>query len=475
MTELADEIRSLFIEKLGREAQRDKTLGDTFDEQRDFILDPSPLKSALCGRRAGKTVAAAKILRLGATEMPDAASLYLSMTRGQAKNIMWNVLKKECGSGFEFSEIELTAKAENGHRIICSGADNPGMLERLRGTAYYKVVVDEPASFNPEYLRYLIEDILTPAMADYGPSAQLSAIGTPNAICGGYFFDITNRDLGWSVHKWTLRENALFPYWRNNPNWEEIADQYLKSVLVKMNWDEQNPIYQREYLGRWVRDDSSIVYRLNRDTNTYSELPGLDYQTIIGVDLGYDDATAFEVVGFSEESPLVYELDGFEQTGMIPTEVSEKLKEFIAIYRPIAIVCDTGGLAKAIVEEMKRRFSLPVKPAEKTKKLDYIEMLNDDLRTGKIKVRADSPLIDEWAILQWDKDRKKEDERFKNHRSDAFLYAWRESLHWNHRPKTVIPHKFSPERAQWEADEMLRQWQERYQDTSKQNWWKKTP
>ena len=54
-------------------------------------------------------------------------------------------------------------------------------------------------------------------------------------------------------------------------------------------------------------------------------------------------------------------------------------------------------------------------------------------------MREGCEILDEWDLLQWDEDRRKEDSRFENHLADACLYAWRESKHYTYREAVVPP------------------------------------
>lgn len=473
-----EEYRFLLEERARRLEREMASLSGLFAEQVKFVEDPSPRKAAMCSRRAGKTYASGALLLKNAQKYANGASLYLALTRGQAKNIMWPVLRRQIQEmglqGVDYNEVELVAKLDNGHRIICSGADNPGMLERIRGGAYASAVIDEAASFTDLRLNYLIQDILVPAMADYG-GGELAMIGTPNAACAGYFHDVTTGSVpNWTVHKWSILDNGKFPQWVGKQGWRTLAEKYVAKVMVEMSWDLENPTYLREWCGKWVRDQNSLVY-FHDESNLYSELPGLEYETVIGVDLGYDDATAFEVIAFSHETNVAYEVDSFEQSGMIPGDIAAVLRDYQERYEPISIVIDTGGLGKAISEEFKRRYQIPVKAAEKTKKNDYITMLNDDLRNGRVKVRSGGDLSQEWDLLQWDGgDKRREHPAYKNHLSDAFLYAWRESLHWTHRPQAVVPSVHDPHRPQWEAAEMERRVEEQWQENQSKEWWMTT-
>ena len=120
------------------------------------------------------------------------------------------------------------------------------------------------------------------------------------------------------------------------------------------------------------------------------------------------------------------------------------------------MVCDEGGLGKSMVEEMRRRYALPIKPAEKRQKHAYIQYFNDGLQTNRILFHPGSPILDEWDLLQWHENRTKEDPRFENHLSDAALYGWRECRHWLYEEPSPEVVRGSPE---WYARQEEIMWQ----------------
>jgi hypothetical protein len=97
-------------------------------------------------------------------------------------------------------------------------------------------------------------------------------------------------------------------------------------------------------------------------------------------------------------------------------------------YKPVAEVCDEGGLGKAIAEELNYRFNLNLKPAQKQHKLGYIELLNSALAAGDLLiVDEERGLAEEWMDLPWKDDgHTMEDPKHDNHLADARTYAWRE-------------------------------------------------
>jgi len=141
------------------------------------------------------------------------------------------------------------------------------------------------------------------------------------------------------------------------------AGEYLDKKKHSKGWADDNPVYLREWCGRWVRSDDSLVYRYHSH-NIVDGLPDdHDFEYILGVDLGYHDATAFVVMAYSRDLPHVFIVDCHKQSKMLPTDIAERISDLADEYDFNRIVADTGGLGKSIVEEFKVRYGLPIYPA----------------------------------------------------------------------------------------------------------------
>lgn len=411
-----------------------RLIDDSFSAQTQFLEDSASLLVVLCTRRAGKSYGAALKLLRAAYEHPGASCLYIALTRDSAKRILWkDVLKtinREMNLGASFNETSLAMTLRNGSIVYLLGADtDEEEKQKLLGQKYAAVVIDEGASFSID-LRELVYGILKPAVADYRGSIAL--IGTPGNLKKGLFFELTNgqdpltpgtwKKDGWSGHRWSAADS---PHMRDK--WaEEIAELKASNPLI-----EDTPLFQQHYLGRWVIDESKLVYRYQPGRNDAAELPRLhhsdEWSYVLGVDLGYDDPTAFVVVAFSNFQRELYILEASAESGLDVTATAERIRGLMERHEFSRIVIDNAN--KQAVEEMKQRHSLPLHPADKTGKEDFIEIMNGDFIQGYIRLlpQAKEAMGTEYAELIWDdkSDKRREHPSCANHKADAALYAWR--------------------------------------------------
>lgn len=394
-----------------------------FPEQINFIRDPSRRKAAICSRRSGKSFAAGRYLIQEALDCDNTVCVYIARTREAAKRILWVSLKEanqQYRLGIRFNNSDLIAAFPNGSQIMFTGANDASDVDKLRGAAFSLAVLDEAAFFNIN-VKELVREVLSPALLDHDGS--LVMISTPNSACTGFFYDITEKEKhNFSVHSWTIKDN---PYMSHAVR---SVEKDIKNGIL----NPADPSYKREYLGLWVRDDQDIIYAYDED-NLFEEVPeSNDWEYVLGVDLGYHDATAFVVAAWSPDYPHLYFVDEYKQTKMLTSEVEEKIHRFMSDYNFSSIVMDTGGgSSRMVLETFKQRSSLPIKPAQKTNdKVGIMKMMNSDIKNGTIQVSKGMELLKEWDKLQYNRSGTAEDRRYENHLSDAALYAWLESRHY---------------------------------------------
>jgi len=421
----------------------------------------------LCGRRAGKSYTIASWLLEGAMEESDTLSLFISLTSGSAKRIVWQIFRDLCRKHeikARFNELELRVDLPNGSKIWLSGAPDRPSIERFRGLKLKRAAIDEAGSF-PPYLRDLIEDVLEPALVDL--QGHLLLAGTPGPIPSGLFYDITFHGApGWQRFHWTILDNPTIPH----------ARAWLEDRREKRGWDTSNPTYRREWLGEWVHDDTALVLPYDPSRNGCHGLPpgGFEWQYGLGVDLGYSDDSAFVVTAWNENLKEVFVARSYKKPKMIPSKIAEEVKKLDHIFGfQGRIVMDAGGLGKGYVEEMVQKWCLPIRAAEKREKSNYARLLAGELRDGRIKivVSENRDLIDEMSVLRWDDDREKIADGQVDHLCDAFLYAWRDTKHYESRPAKA---KYDPGTDDYwneQADQMLEEEVQRMMDQGNRPWW----
>jgi hypothetical protein len=319
------------------------------------------------------------------------------------------------------------------------GADLSNFIRRLRGRKFAGVAVDECQEFGV-HIQTLVDDILTPSIADY-TDGWLALTGTPGCVPAGMFFDITQLGkYGYSLHKWSILNNPFMP----NPA------AFIEDLKTKREWDDSNPTLRREWRGEWVLDVESLWVRYNEAKNNYSVLPPLPaphkYNYIMGVDIGYNDADAIAVLAWSEVSKETYLVREVIAKKQGITELVEQIQVLSKEFDISKIVMDEGALGKKIGEEIRRRHGIPVTAADKMRKQENVEILNDNLRTGKFKAKEKSRFAQDSYIVQIDWDKSTPDRivvKKKPHSDiiDAVLYAFKESpaFAWEAPKPTLRP------------------------------------
>ena len=424
-----------------------------FPEQLAFIKDPESFATAVCSRRSGKTVGCASDLVNTTQVRPGTISLYITLSRASAKRIVWPEIleinrKFQLGGVTNIADLSMTFP--NGSVIYLSGAKDKSEIEKFRGLPLALCYIDEAQAFG-SFIQELIDDVISKALYDY--NGRLRIIGTPPPIPVGYFHKICH-SLEWSHHKWNmlvnpwlLKKSGLTPM--------QLIEKDCKRKGVTID----DPGIQRECFGNWRTDSNALVFKYVKELNDYVELPTVkgtgNWNYIIGIDLGFDDADALAVLAYHDNLNAVFLVEEITRTKQTLSDLVDLIAAKIGRYNPHSIVMDAGGLGKKIVESISSRFSIGIKAAEKSRKFEYIELLNDSLRTGKFYAKETGKFAEDTQKVEWDRDKSTGDrlvvsDRFHSDITDAVLYAFRESLHFLSEP-TVD--KIRPGTAEWRIKE----------------------
>lgn len=394
--------------------------------QYEAIIDPAPYSTEVTTRRAGKTTGRAADHIDTALRHARTNSLYVTLTRSNAKKIFFpivNEINMKYHLGAEPNISDLCFRYPNGAMIYLAGVNDQMAIHNFRGMKFKLVTIDEPQSMR-SYIEELINDVLGPALIDEDGRLRLS--GTPGPIPAGYFYDICKSDK-WRHHFFTMFENPFL----DNP------EKRLKMELERRGVTVDDPSIQREFFGQWVVDQDSLVIKYLEKAH-FEDLPKAKWEHILSVDFGFEDADALAVIAFSHALPDAYLREELVKKKQGITEIAHQIQKMVEIYKPLKIVGDFGGLGKKIAEELRRRFSIPIVAADKNRKYEYIELLNDAIRTGRFRAKSNSLFAQDANLLEWEIDYESQkrvvSDRFHSDIIDAVLYGFRESLHYLFEP-----------------------------------------
>lgn len=428
---------------------------DCFEQQRQILDAGNEWESILCTRRAGKThgLGARHIQALMTN--PTLPSLYVTLTQEHSMGNLANYLttaNKAWDLGLKWRDNKLCHP--RGGYIWLAGCKDKREAEKFRGYKFSDVTIDEGGTHRDEVLRWLIYDVLSAALTDVGAPLRIS--GTPGPVPTGLFWALTTGEdpntPGWTTRSWSLFDNPHHNWYRN----PELARIYRET---KLRIPESHPTWIREYLGKWCLDTTALIYHADPLKNHFAELPPGFYRTTLGVDVGYEDETAFVVCSSQWGQPTVYVRHAHGKNHMLPSDIASEIRRLTALYGVQEVYMDSGGLAKTILIQMQNDYGLAVEPAEKHDKVGAIERVRDGLQRGELLVDpvAAKPLLDEWNVLVWDmKDGRRtiqgHRERMPDHNADALLYAYRPHLH--QRPPIAPPELTTEQRLAQEQAQM---------------------
>lgn len=425
--------------------------------QQQILVDHSNKIYLMAGRRSGKSEADQFKGIEKAITTREARILYIGLTITKCEQIFRKPIEEKLTSlGIKHSfKAEGYLELENGSQIYFGGNSTMPERDRYRGFKWDLVFIDEAQS--QPALPILIHEILEPTLLDRKGTLVLS--GTGPKIRGTYWEEVwTNIDKYKATrYNWNITQNPFIP------DYEEV----LEKIKKEHSWADTDPTYLREYLGKISYDDDAMLYRFT-DANFYTEQeftnwingqPIGDIKFTAGLDYGFADYSAFNIICYSESKPekfVIWE-DKFNRSSV--TELAERVKkgiEYVAtsqlfnrtqslpnmpftfqsagqmsISKDFYIFCDTNE--QMISKELYNTYGIPTLNAIKYEKALAIEMLQEEVRRGYLKVKdKNSHFYDESLKTVWKRDDKDEltheidNDTFHPDMMDSVLYALRQ-------------------------------------------------
>lgn len=427
---------NLLLNELNRRLAPVRIYESLFAEQQQVIDASSRFIGILTPRRAAKSWTICALMIMCCLKKKAARCLYLGLTRTSVKRIAWDIICRICDEhniAYKANKVDLIIYIDDSS-IELGGADGPkDYTERYLGAQYDVVAIDEAGSFNPKVLDYLIDTVISPTLID--KRGILLLAGTPRPIETGRYYEVTTEFPDrWQVFSWDTSKN---PHMKRQ--WELEIQELIKENpnITKEAW------FIREFLGKWCKDASDLVYKYDERINNITELPKCSFQYVLGMDIGWNDPCAFVVGAYTKKDDNLYIVEDYKKSEMYIDDIASKLEYFLNKYPSLIIVAD--GQNKTVIQEIRKRHSIPIIAAKKEDKQAWIEIVNTEFLIGKIKIlNSCNGLIEELKHLPWDYKKdgtRKEHDAFDNHESDSLLYLARYCYNY----KNVIERKLTEE------------------------------
>lgn len=400
------------------------------EQQRVFDDDIDPKMIVICSRRAGKTeLNARKIVKVCLSK--ESPVLYINKTFENAIRQMFDLVLENANVCelpiLRASKSEGYIEFANGSSVKFGGCNDLPSIDKFRGYKFKLVIIDEIGHI--KNTKYLIDEVLTPATADF-KNAQMVFTGTPPRT-KNFATKLWNSNI--RKFHWTFEQNPFIPN----------AHGFIERVCKEKGLTMDDPYIQREYFGNMdAYDTDAIVFNHYR---TYENLPQdhIPTRVYIGVDFGYVDDNAIITVSvdFIKREAYVIAQDVFDKAGAeeIMTRVQkahidalEYMNNYYSddkeIRGRVKIITDTNE--PALASDMQNKYGLPVEKAYKYDLAGSINELAAEIRT-RCFIKKGTPLEDEFQRTVWKRDEEDkllpeiDDDAFHPNAAHALRYAAR--------------------------------------------------
>jgi hypothetical protein len=361
----------------------------------------------LCGRQAGKTRLVALWLLVGAMLMPESINLYLSLTKESAKRNIWPELRAVGAMlGLDDSCFKLhggIVTLPNGSQVLVMGTDDTKTIESWRGPKLFRVAVDEMGAQPPEWVEYLIREILWWTVMRNNGAFLLA--GNPGLLPHGYWYGLTKpgSESDPNFHAWTVRENPGIPH----------ASEFIAETLAEFGWTEESPGYIRSVLGQWVHDPSAVVYPFTLERNGVDALPvfgahdviipAKSWSFIVSASVADPETVAAVVWAWHRSVAGVFAVEAWSEA-LDPDAGIERVVDAVARHPGARCIVDPGELGEEHVMAIRRRWRLPAVVALKADKPSAIRETRGGVLSGAAKFvngKATLALRDAWNVTGW--------------------------------------------------------------------------
>lgn len=397
-----------------------------------FVSAATRFNAVVCSRRAAKSHSAVRRAARILLAKPGARVCYVTLIRRNAKKYFASPLHSlavKKGVECELNSSDLMLEFGNGSFAQALGCTDLSEVETVLGDQWDLAIIDEAQSFRDVVIKELVERAIMPSLVDR--KGGLDLLGTPPpAGAVGYLYDqfVGGR---FKPFQWTLFDNP----------WIDPAE--IAELIQVQGITPEHALYKREYLGEFVVDPSSLVFEYAPQRNDWVADMKPDpadpmWCFSMGVDLGFSDRDAIVVLGWRRDDPMhrLHEAWAWQKNHLDFDTLATVFHDAVNRWHPMRIVGDTGGHgAVKIIKSLEARLASTAIEQKPASVEDSIALVNGDMRTGRILLDPQGPIVADMKLTTWEAARNTKSKRVISdaYHSDilaAFRYAHSCAMHF---------------------------------------------
>lgn len=319
------------------------------ETQRQWLMSDARVKVAACGRRWGKTEAAAVDAAAMALLRPGSVQMIVSPTYDQSRLIFDTVERLVMSSPVTRAVSKVTRTpypklCVGDSTIMARTADDDG--RNLRGHSADRVIVDEAA-----YVRdAVITEVISPMLADR--NGQLVMVSTPfgkNAFYRAFLKGAESGERKVESLEGVCSRYASFQF----PSWTNphISAEYIEVQRAEISARQFAVEYEAQFL-----DDVSCVFSWEDilAASMRSRMPCEAEYIVAGIDWArYSDYTAVIVLAVREQELEVIAVDRFN--AMAWQQQIERVVDFLRLHRVSAALADSTSIGDPLLDQLRNR------------------------------------------------------------------------------------------------------------------------
>lgn len=315
----------------------------------------------------------------------------------------------------------------NGSSLSFGYLDHEKHKDQYQGGEYDFIGVEEICQFPENWYRYLFSRIRRVHSKDAPP--RMRATGNPGGIGHVWVCDRF-------INPQTKVARFIPSLLTDNPH---LNQEEYRAALGLLDEATRRQLED----GDWTNVGNGMVYSTAK---LVYEVPRFNVY-VLGVDFAAEnDWCSFNVLGYNHASPVVTAVRSYRKE-CSPSQAAEEIEQLNSEYRFRFMVGDANGLGKGYMKEARRRFSIPIEPADKENKSGYIKLQNGATEAGEFVIFEPGckDLIKERKVLPWaDASRESYPEGFDDDCSDGTLYAWRKCQAFRAKHQRFAPGGVKP-------------------------------